>query len=243
MLEAPLPIDPLLGEIVASVVSKGAVVLSAPPGAGKTTRVPRALLADGGIVGDIVVLEPRRLAARVAARLRVAEELGEPVGERVGFQTRFERAISKATRIRFVTEGILGRRLLSDPQLVGTGVVVLDEVHERHLATDIALGHLARLRATSRPDLRIVAMSATLDVAPLARFLGAEIIASEGRGLRSRSSTSNERTRDRSRCRWPSRSMPSCGAKAKVTSSCSCRALARYAPRPPHARRLRAAKR
>ncbi len=156
-----------------------ALVLGAPPGAGKTTRVPRALL-DSGFPGEIVVLEPRRLAARLAAR-RVAEELGERLGETVGFTVRFEDTSSARTRIRFVTEGVLTRRLLSNPELRGVGAVLLDEFHERHLQGDLALALLARLRRTSRPDLALCVMSATLDGAPLATFLGAPVVQAEGR--------------------------------------------------------------
>ena len=179
---ADLPIDPLLPALVATLDEAGALALSAPPGAGKTTRVPRALLDHGGFGGDIVVLEPRRLAARLAAE-RVASELGEPVGRTVGFVTRFERAVSPATRIRFVTEGILSRRLLGDPRLDGTSVVLLDEFHERHLPGDVALAWIARLRATTRPDLRVVVMSATLDLDRVAAFLGAPALRSEGRSF------------------------------------------------------------
>ena len=176
-----LPIDPLLPEIVATLRERSALVLEAPPGAGKTTRVPRALL-EAGIAGDgeIVVLEPRRLATRMAAR-RVADELGEAPGGRVGYQVRFEDVTSPRTRLRFVTEGILGRRLLTSPRLDGVAVVVLDEFHERHLQGDVALALVERLRRTTRPDLRIVAMSATLATGPLAEYLGAPILRSEGR--------------------------------------------------------------
>jgi ATP-dependent helicase HrpB len=175
-----LPIDPRLPELLARLAESPGLVLTAEPGAGKTTRVPRALLDDPRISGEILVLEPRRLAARLAAE-RVAFELGERVGQRVGFQTRFERALSRDTRVRFLTEGILTRRLLSDPTLDGVGVVVLDELHERHLATDVALALLRRLQRTRRPDLKLVAMSATLDAEAVAAFLGAEAVHAEGR--------------------------------------------------------------
>lgn len=176
-----LPIDERLEEIVQSVARRGVLVLEAPPGAGKTTRVPPALLAAlPWDAGDIVVLEPRRLAARMAAT-RIAEERGERVGDVVGYQVRFEDRTSRATRIRFVTEGILTRRLLSDPALSGTAVVILDEFHERHLHGDVALAVSKRLRETSRPDLRIVVMSATLDSGPVAAYLGAETLRTEGR--------------------------------------------------------------
>jgi ATP-dependent helicase HrpB len=177
----PLPIDAILPDVVAALRDGPALVVEAPPGAGKTTRVPRALL-DAGIAGagEIVVLEPRRLAARLAAR-RVAEELGERAGETVGYQVRFEEVAGPRTRVRFVTEGLLTRRLLAEPTLPGVGAVLLDEIHERHLHGDLALALLRRLQRTARPDLKLVAMSATLDAAPIARFLGASALRSEGR--------------------------------------------------------------
>ncbi len=155
-------------------------MLEAPPGAGKTTRVPGALLADMGGKGEILVLEPRRLAARMAAR-RVADERGERLGDTVGYQVRFEDVSSSRTRIRFVTEGVLTRRLVGDPLLRGVDVVVLDEFHERHLHGDVALALVHRLRRTTRPDLRVVVMSATLGVSPVAEYLGAATLRSEGR--------------------------------------------------------------
>ncbi len=183
----PLPIDPRLDEITAAVASRGAVVLVAEPGAGKTTRVPRALLDAGRDAGrdagtqdgEIIVVEPRRLAARMAAA-RVAEELGEPVGERVGYQVRFDARRSARTRVSFVTEGILGRRLTSDPTLRGVSTIVFDELHERHLETDLALARVQRARQRGR-DIRVVAMSATLDAGPVAAFLDAPVIEVAGR--------------------------------------------------------------
>ncbi len=177
----PLPIDPLLPGVVAALRGGPSLVVEAPPGAGKTTRVPRALL-EAGLAGggEVVVLEPRRLAARLAAR-RVALELGERAGETVGYQVRFEEVAGPRTRIRYVTEGLLTRRLLSDPRLAGVGAVVLDEFHERHLPGDLALAFLRRLQSTARPDLKLVVMSATLDAEPVARFLSAPRLRSEGR--------------------------------------------------------------
>jgi ATP-dependent helicase HrpB len=177
-----LPIDPLLPEIVARLRQSPNIVLEAPPGAGKTTRVPPALL-DAKITGDseVLVLEPRRLAARMAAR-RVAEERGEKLGETVGYQVRFEEVASAKTRLRFLTEGVLTRRLLSDPTLRNVGVVALDEFHERHLQADLALALLRRLQKTARPDLKLVVMSATLDAGPVASFLDdAPTLRSEGK--------------------------------------------------------------
>jgi ATP-dependent helicase HrpB len=177
----PLPIDPSLPEIVGSLRETPTLVIDAPPGAGKTTRVPRALL-DAGFAerGQIVVVEPRRLAARLGAR-RVAEELGERVGESVGYSVHFEDVSSERTRIRFVTEGVLERKLLTSPRLEGVGAIVFDEVHERHVRGDVALALAARMRRRERPDLRIVAMSATLATGPLAAFLGAPVVRTVGR--------------------------------------------------------------
>ncbi len=181
MAHLRLPIDPLLPEIVAALRAGPSVVVEAPPGAGKTTRVPRALHEAGlAGAGEVVVLEPRRLAARLAAR-RVAQELGERPGETVGWQVRFEEVAGPRTRIRYVTEGLLTRRLLAAPSLPGVGAVVLDEFHERHLQGDLALALLRRLQRTARPDLKLVAMSATLDAAPVAGYLGAQTLRSEGR--------------------------------------------------------------
>ena len=178
----PLPIDSLLPEIVESLRHSSRLVIEAPPGAGKTTRIPPVLL-DSGIAagGEILILEPRRIAARLAAR-QVANERGERLGETVGYEVRFEKATGARTRLKYVTEGILMRRLLSDPQLSKVSVVILDEFHERHLEADFALALLKRLQRQSRPDLRLVAMSATLNAAPLARFLGdCRVLRSEGR--------------------------------------------------------------
>jgi ATP-dependent helicase HrpB len=178
----PLPVDALLPEIVESLRREPYLVIEAQPGAGKTTRVPAALL-DAGLAGggEVWVLEPRRLAARLTAR-RVAEERGEPLGETVGYQVRFEEVAGPRTRLRFLTEGVLTRRLLSDPRLARAGVIVLDEFHERHLQADLALALLKRLRRGGREDLRVVLMSATLDAAPLARYLdGCPVLRSEGR--------------------------------------------------------------
>ncbi len=170
--------DAILPEIVASLNRNPNLVIEAPPGAGKTTRVPAALLSV--VRGHVVVLEPRRIAARLAAR-RVAWELGERAGQTAGYQVRFEEAVGPHTRLRFVTEGILNRRLLSDPSLQGVDAVVLDEFHERHLESDLALALLKRLQQ-SRPDLRIIVMSATLDTAPVARYLDrCPVVRSQGK--------------------------------------------------------------
>ena len=180
MTLTPLPIDHVLPDLVEALRASTSLVLEAPPGAGKTTRVPRAMLDAGLVRGEIVVLEPRRLAARLAAR-RVAEELGERLGDTIGYTVRFEDVSSKQTRVRFVTEGVLTRRLLADPELRGIDAVLLDEFHERHLQGDVAIALLRRMQQTTRPDLRIVAMSATLEAGPVAAFLGCRVIRSEGK--------------------------------------------------------------
>ncbi len=168
-----LPIDAFLPAITASLRKAGGLVITAEPGAGKTTRVPAAIL-DAGLAGtgSVVVLQPRRVAARAAAR-RVAAERRSAAGAEVGWQVRFENRSSALTRLLFITEGILTRRLLDDPSLEGVGCVVLDEFHERSLHADVALALLREVQTTIRPDLRVVVMSATLTAEPVAEFLGA----------------------------------------------------------------------
>ncbi len=178
MRRLPLPVDSLIPEILASLEQTPNLVVEAEPGAGKTTRIPAALLS--AVRGQVLVLEPRRIAARLAAR-RVAWELGEEIGQTVGYQVRFERVAGPNTRLHFLTEGVLTRRLLSDPELQGVDAVVLDEFHERHLESDLALALLKRLQSR-RAGLRIIVMSATLDTAPLAEFLNAcPVLRSTGR--------------------------------------------------------------
>lgn len=163
-----LPIDQHLRAIATAVREQPAVVIKAAPGAGKTTRVPAALLP--AIDGRIIVIEPRRLAARLSAE-RIAQELGSPLGETVGYQIRFEGKSSPATRILFVTEGVFLRMVRDDPRLKGVGCVVIDEFHERHVHTDLALALVRKAQDSARPDLRLVVMSATLDTARLESYL------------------------------------------------------------------------
>ncbi|WP_239451746.1 ATP-dependent helicase HrpB, partial [Elioraea rosea] len=179
---AALPVADALPALLATLEAGQNAVLVAPPGAGKTTVVPLALLgAPWRAEGRIVMLEPRRLATRAAAR-RMAALLGEEVGGTVGFRTRLESAVSRATRIEVVTEGLLVRRLQSDPGLEGVAAVLFDEVHERSLDGDVALALCRDLQAGLRPELRLVAMSATLDGAAFSRLLGdAPVIESAGR--------------------------------------------------------------
>jgi ATP-dependent helicase HrpB len=182
MVRQPLPIDSLLPAVLAKLRNSPNLIIEAAPGAGKTTRVPPALL-DAGVLGgrEIVVLEPRRLATRLAAS-RVAEERDERLGETIGYTVRFEDVAGPRTKLRFVTEGVLTRRLLADPMLRGIGAVLLDEFHERHLQADLALALLRRLQRRQRPDLKLVVMSATIDAAPVASFLGdCPVIRAEGR--------------------------------------------------------------
>lgn len=167
-----LPIDEVLPQIIAALHEQGNVVLRAPTGAGKTTHVPPAMW-DAGIAenGSILVLQPRRVAARATAA-RMASERGVQLGREIGFQTRFERKVSRDSRIICITEGILLRRLLDDPFPDGVAAVVFDEFHERNLASDLALGMVRQVQQNVRPELKIAVMSATLDPAPLASYLG-----------------------------------------------------------------------
>lgn len=178
----PLPIDAILPELIAALKSCASAVLRAPTGSGKTTRVPPALL-DSGLAGerDIVMLEPRRVAARAAAR-RISFERGTRVGGETGYQIRFDEQTSRDTRIRIVTDGVLLRMLQEDPFLESVSVLVFDEFHERGLNVDLALAMARRVQQTVRPDLKIVVMSATLATEPIAAFLGdCPLIAAEGK--------------------------------------------------------------
>lgn len=168
----PLPIDSILPRLIDIVQDNSCVVLRAPAGAGKTTRVPPALL-DHGFPdgGQVLVLQPRRVAARAVAR-RMAEERGGRIGDEVGYHIRFDRKISRATRIIVLTEGMLVRRLQNDPFLEGVVAVVFDEFHERHLDTDLGLAMCRRVQQSVQPDLRLVVMSATLAAEPIAKYLG-----------------------------------------------------------------------
>jgi len=168
----PLPVDDVLPELVEALRSSSSVVLHAPAGAGKTTRVPPALLEAGfADDGQILMLQPRRVAARASAR-RISSERGTRLGDETGYQVRFDEQVSSRTRIRIVTEGVLLRMLFEDPFLERLSVVVFDEFHERSLASDLALGMVRRIQQTVRSDLRIVVMSATLAAEPIAEYLG-----------------------------------------------------------------------
>ena len=179
-----LPIEPLLGNICGTLKAHRRLVLAAPPGAGKTTRVPLALagLINGfeALPGRIVMLEPRRLAARMAAD-RMAATLGETTGGRIGLSTRIERKVSKDTVVEVVTDGLFARRILADPSLDGVSAVIFDEIHERGLNADLGLALALEAQSVFREDLHILAMSATLDTGKVAGVLDAPVIESEGR--------------------------------------------------------------
>ncbi len=178
-----LPIESIVDAVLAELAAGRNLVVQAEPGAGKTTRLP-LVMRDGGWAehGEIWVAQPRRIAARLAA-VRVASLLGEPVGRTVGYQVRFDTKVSDATRIRFVTEGILARRLVDAPTLPGIGAVVFDEFHERHLDGDLALALVRALQRGRRPDLRIAVMSATLQPGPVAAYLDAAPLHCAGRAF------------------------------------------------------------
>ena len=180
-MKQPLPIDGLQADLVAACGRVRRLVLRAPTGSGKSTRIPQMLLDLNLVQGQVVVLQPRRIAARLLAA-RIAQERGVRLGGEVGYQIRFERVESAQTRIKFVTEALLLRQMASDPELKGVGAVVFDEFHERNLHSDVALALARRLQETHRPDLLIMAMSATLDTEGVAKWLGsAETLAADGR--------------------------------------------------------------
>ncbi|MBS0284533.1 MAG: DEAD/DEAH box helicase, partial [Proteobacteria bacterium] len=176
-----LPIHAVLADLLAALRERSAAVLVAPPGAGKTTAVAPALIAEDWCGGEVLLLSPRRLAARAAAE-RMAALAGEPVGQTFGYATRLDTKRSARTRVTVVTEGIFVARIQNDPELAGVSAVLFDEVHERSLDGDFGLALAIDAQAGLRPDLRLVAMSATLDGARFARLLGdAPVIESAGR--------------------------------------------------------------
>lgn len=177
-----LPIYELEAAIIACVRARGRLIVQAPTGSGKSTQLPQMLLRHGFLdAGEMVVLQPRRLATRLLAK-RVAEEVGAPLGETVGYQIRLESRVSAATRIRFVTEGILLRQMSFDPGLRGVNTIVFDEFHERHLYGDISLARALQIQRTTRPDLKLIVMSATLDAGLLRDYLApCDVLASQGR--------------------------------------------------------------
>jgi ATP-dependent RNA helicase HrpB len=182
--DTPLPIDAALDDLARTLQARNVAVLVAPPGAGKTTRVPLALLDEPWAKGKkIIVLEPRRIAARASAE-RMAQTLGERAGDTVGYRVRFGSKVSRATRIEVVTEGIFSRQILDDPELSGVAAVLFDEFHERSLDADLGLALARDAQTGLREDLRILVMSATLDGARIAKLLDdAPVVASEGRAF------------------------------------------------------------
>ncbi len=176
------PVEAKIGEIRDALANKKCVVLTAPPGSGKTTCVPPVLMDEPWLKGKkIVMLEPRRIAARSSATY-MAGRIGESVGARIGYQVRLERKISKATQLEVVTEGLLTQRILSDPELNDIGLIIFDEFHERSLQCDMAFALALEVRRALRPDLRLLIMSATLDVEPILKHIGdAILVRAEGR--------------------------------------------------------------
>ncbi|MBC2594573.1 ATP-dependent helicase HrpB [Ruficoccus amylovorans] len=183
MATTRLPIEDLRADLAAALRAGNRVVLSAPTGSGKSTQVPQMLIDEGLVPAgkEVIVLQPRRLAARMLAR-RVAEERGATLGGEVGFHIRFDRVFGPQTRIKFVTEGILLRMMLTDPELKGVGAIVFDEFHERHLHGDLGIAMIRQLQEKSRPDLLMAVMSATLETGQLSAYLGGcPILKAEGR--------------------------------------------------------------
>jgi ATP-dependent helicase HrpB len=179
-----LPIYELESTLVASLRAQGRLIVQAPTGSGKSTQLPQMLRAHGFLTqGEVVVLQPRRLAARMLAK-RVAEEVGCELGGEVGYQIRLEARVSAKTKIRFVTEGILLRQMSFDATLKGVAALVFDEFHERHLYGDISLARALQIQQTTRPDLKIVVMSATLDAVVLKDYLApCDVLTSQGRSF------------------------------------------------------------
>src|ERR1700690_18290 len=181
-MAAPLPIYEIERDIITRLKTDRRLILSAPTGSGKSPQVPQMLLKHGVLGGgQVVILQPRRLATRLLAA-RVAQELGVKLGNEVGYQIRFENVTSPRTKIRFVTEGVLLRQMIDDPKLRGVSVLIFDEFHERHLYGDITLARALDLQEQHRPDLNLVVMSATLDADLLTNYLKpCVILSSAGR--------------------------------------------------------------
>jgi len=181
-MQTLLPIDDVMPDVLDALKRTGRLVLQAPPGAGKTTRVPLAMLEAGLTQGRILMLEPRRLAARASAE-RMAQTLGEDVGQTVGYRVRGASAVTKATRIEVVTEGILTRMIQDNPELPNVGAVIFDEFHERSLNADLGLALCLEIAGALRDDLLLVVMSATLDAGPVGVLMNAPVVTSEGRSF------------------------------------------------------------
>lgn len=176
----PLPIHQIEPDLIAALTAGNRLVLTAPTGSGKTTQAPQILFRSVVKQGQIIILQPRRLATRLVAR-RVAQEMNAAIGQLVGYQTRHENFTSPATRLRFMTEGLFLRLMQSDPKLPGVAAVMLDEFHERSISADLALGLVRRLQESHRPDLKLVVMSATLDAKAVGEYLACPALVAEGR--------------------------------------------------------------
>ena len=224
------PIDEILPRIKETVLANPSAVLQAPPGSGKTTRTPLALLeVIPPEKGRILMLEPRRIAAVSAARW-MAKTLGEEIGGTMGYSIRFESRVSEKTRIEVVTEGILSRRIQTDPGLEGVAMVIFDEFHERSLQADLALALCLDIRRTLRQDLKILVMSATLDCGPVASMLdGAPVISSAGEAFPVEERYRPDEQDRPLHARIRQRSSPPCG-RPPATFSSSCPAGGRSAP-------------
>jgi HrpA-like RNA helicase len=218
-----LPIEAALPDLKRTLAAARSAVLEAPTGAGKTTMVPLALLGEPWAKGKkILMLEPRRVAARAAAA-RMADLLGEKVGETVGYRVRLDAKVSAKTRIEVVTEGLLTRRLQADPELKGVACVIFDEFHERSLNADLGLALTLETQAALNDDLKILVMSATLDGARVAKLVDGPVVRSEGRLHPPRASNSRRRTSYSARCTKPTAAFSSsCRAKAKSAPSHAC---------------------
>src|SRR6266850_6447747 len=182
MSKPNLPIVEITQQLLETVVAQKRLILTAPTGSGKSTQVPQMLL-EGGLLGNgqVKILQPRRLATRMLAGW-VAQARNVKLGAEVGYQMRLDNMASAATRICYVTEGVLLRQMLADPRLRGISAVIFDEFHERHLYGDITLARALQIQETTRPDLIIIVMSATLDVGPLRKYLApCELLSSQGR--------------------------------------------------------------
>src|SRR5215475_12871279 len=182
MPKLDLPIAEIEQALLETLIKQKRLVLTAPTGSGKSTQVPQILL-DGGLLGDgqAIVLQPRRLPARMLAAW-VAQARGTQLGGEVGYQMRLDNVSSAATRICYVTEGVILRRMLADPDLTGVSAILFEEFHERHLYSDITLARALEIQGSTRPDLIIIVMSATLDVAAVQKYLQpCALIASQGR--------------------------------------------------------------
>ncbi|MGI9399717.1 MAG: helicase-related protein, partial [Rhizobiaceae bacterium] len=178
-----LPVDDVLPELLPALEKSNRALLVAPPGAGKTTRVPLALLESDWCSGKVLVLEPRRIAARAAATF-MAREAGQDIGGLIGYRVRLEKRVSAETRIEFLTEGVFTRMIVDNPELPGISAVIFDEFHERSLEADLGMALALDVQESIRPDLRLLVMSATLQAGPIAQLLGdAPVIRSEGRSF------------------------------------------------------------